>query len=62
VDKYEYKSKTERMLELMESGAYSRAAAIADEIDWRRVRNAVMLSNVSEIYEKTGEYQKDMTF
>lgn len=46
------------MLELMESGAYSRAAAIADEIDWRRVRNAVMLSNVSEIYEKTGEYQK----
>ncbi len=54
--------KTERMLELMESGAYSRAAAIADEIDWRRVRNAVMLSNVSEIYEKTGEYQKDMTF
>jgi hypothetical protein len=33
VDKYEYKSKTERMLELMESGAYSRAAAIADEID-----------------------------
>ena len=42
----------------MESGAYSRAAAIADEIDWRRVRNAVMLSNVSEIYEKTGEYQK----
>ena len=55
MDKYEYKSKTERMLELMESGAYSRAAAIADEIDWRRVRNAVMLSNVSEIYEKTGE-------
>ena len=52
MDKYEYKSKTERMLELMESGAYSRAAAIADEIDWRRVRNAVMLSNVSEIYEK----------
>ena len=25
--------KTERMLELMESGAYNRAAAIADEID-----------------------------
>ena len=58
VDKYEYKSKTDRMLELMESGAYSRAAEIADEIDWRRVRNAGMLSNVSEIYEKNGEYQK----
>ena len=58
MDKYEYKSKTDRMLELMESGAYSRAAEIADEIDWRRVRNAGMLSNVSEIYEKNGEYQK----
>ena len=62
MDKYEYKSKTERMLELMESGAYSRAAAIADEIDWRRVRNAVMLSNVSEIYEKPENIRRDMTF
>ena len=58
VDKYEYKLKTEQMLELMESGSYSRAAEVADEIDWRRVRNAAMLSNVSEIYEKSGEYQK----
>ena len=58
VDKYEYKLKTEQMLELMEDGAYGKAAAIADEIDWKRVRNVTMLTNVSDIYEKNKEYQK----
>ena len=58
VDKYEYKLKTEQMLELMEDGAYRKAAEIADSIDWKRVRNAAMLTNVSDIYEKNKEYQK----
>ena len=58
MDKYEYKLKTEQMLELMEDGAYRKAAAIADEIDWKRVRNASMLTNVSDIYEKNKEYDK----
>ena len=58
MDKYDYKLKTEQMLELMEDGAYGKAAAIADEIDWKRVRNVTMLMNVSDIYEKNKEYQK----
>ena len=58
VDKYDYKVKTEQMLELMEDGAYRQAAEIADAIDWKRVRNIGMLANVSEIYEKNKEYQK----
>lgn len=58
VDKYDYKVKTEEMLELMEDGAYRQAAEIADEIDWKRVRNTGMLADVSEIYEKNKEYQK----
>ena len=58
MDKYEYKLKTEQMLELMENGAYDKAAEIADEIDWKRVRNVTMLMNVSDIYEKNEEYQK----
>ena len=40
MDKYEYKLKTEEMLELMEDGEYRKAAAAADLIDWKRVRNA----------------------
>ncbi|MEJ8734173.1 AAA family ATPase [Mediterraneibacter sp. ICN-202921] len=58
VDKYEYKLKTEQMLELMEDGAYNKAAEIADTVDWKRVRNVTMLTNVSDIYEKNREYQK----
>jgi tetratricopeptide (TPR) repeat protein len=58
VDKYEYKLKTDQMLELMEQGAYNKAAEIANEIDWKRVRNITMLTNVSDIYERTGDYQK----
>ena len=58
MDKYEYKLKTEQMLELMEDGAYSRAAELADSIDWRRVRNTTMLMNVSDIYEKSRDYYK----
>ena len=58
MDKYEYKLKTGQMLELMEDGAFSKAAEIADSIDWKRVRNTKMLTDVSDIYEKNGDYQK----
>ena len=51
MDKYEYKLKSEQMLEFMEDGAYNKAAEIADTIDWRRVRNATLLTHVSDIYE-----------
>ena len=57
MDKYEYKLKTEQMLELMEDGAYSRAAELADSIDWRRVRNTTMLMNVSDIYENPKKFE-----
>lgn len=58
MDKYEYKLKTEQMLELMGDNAYNKAAEIADSIDWKRVRNTTMLSTVSEIYEKNRDFQK----
>ena len=58
MDKYEYKQKTDQMLELMREGSYRKAAEIADEIDWRRVRNTSMLEAVSEIYEKTRQYPR----
>ena len=58
MDKYEYRVKTEQMLEYFENRQYKKAMEIADTIDWRRVKNASMLSTVSEIYEFNGEYQK----
>ena len=58
MDKYEYRVKTEQMLEHMEQKQYKKAMEIADTIDWRRVKNASMLNTVSEIYEYNGEFQK----
>ena len=58
MDKYEYRVKTEQMLEYMERKRYKKAMEIADTIDWRRVKNPAMLNSVSEIYEFNGEYQK----
>ena len=49
MDKYEYKQLSERMIELMQNEEYGEAKEIADSIDWRRVRNAMMLANVSDI-------------
>lgn len=58
MDKYEYRVKTEQMLEHMEKKQYKKAMEIADTVDWRRVKNASMLNSVSEIYEYNGEFQK----
>ncbi len=58
MDKYEYRVKTEQMLEYMENKQYKKAMEIADTIDWRRVKSASMLNTVSEIYECNGEFQK----
>ena len=58
MDKYEYRVKTEQMLEYLEKKEYKKAMEIADTIDWRRVKSASMLNTVSEIYEYNNEYQK----
>lgn len=58
MDKYEYRVKTEQMLEYMEKKQYKKAMEIADTIDWRRVKSVSMLNTVSEIYELNGEFQK----
>ena len=58
MDKYEYRVKTEQMLEYMDNKQYKKAMEIADTIDWRRVKNVSMLNMVSEIYEYNGEFQK----
>ena len=58
MDKYEYRVKTEQLLEYTEKRQYQKAMEIADTIDWRRVKSASMLNTVSEIYEYCGEYQK----
>ena len=58
MDKYEYRVKTEQMLDHLEKKEYQKAMDIAESIDWRRGKNASMLNTVSEIYEYNGEFKK----
>lgn len=55
MDKYEYRVKTEKMLEYKAKKSYEKAVEIADSIDWRKIKNVPMLCAVSEIYECMGD-------
>ncbi len=58
VDKYEYNLKLEEIDKLVDQGDYEEAAAMADTIDWRRVRNVRTLCLISEIYEAANRYEE----
>ena len=58
MDKFEYRVKTEKMLEYKAKKAYEKAIEIADSIDWRKVKNVPMLCAVSEIYENAGDCEQ----
>ena len=54
VDKYEYQAKLEEMKKLVDKEEYEEAVAIADTIEWKKVRSVRTLCLVSEIYEIVG--------
>jgi len=58
MDKYEFNIKAEQMRKMADQGDYKTAMQIADTIDWRRVRNANLLSSVADIYEYNKEYEE----
>ncbi len=57
MDKYEFNIKVEQIKKLVNKGDFETAMKIADTIDWRRVRSTSLLTMISQIYEKTAEYQ-----
>lgn len=58
MDKHEFNIKVEQIKKLVSKGDFETAMKIADTIDWRRVRNANLLSMISSVYEKNAEYQE----
>lgn len=56
MDKYEYNIKAEQIVKLINKRDFATAAKIADGIDWKRVRNVNMLTNVGKVYEEVGRY------
>lgn len=57
MDKYEFNVKVEQIRKLVNKEDYETAMKIADSIDWKKVRNANLLSMVAQVYEKNEEYQ-----
>ena len=49
MDKSEYKLRAEEIKDLISRGEYAQAAEIADTIDWKKVRNANLLSMVANV-------------
>ncbi len=58
MDKYEFNIKVEQIKKLVGKSDFQTAMKIADTIDWRRVRNANLLSLIASVYEKNEEYQE----
>ena len=58
MDKYEFNLRIDQIKKKIASEDFETAMKIADTIDWRRVRNINILSMVSGVYEKNGEYQE----
>lgn len=56
MDKYEFNIKVEKLKKLTKEGDWEGAMSIADQVDWRRVSSVSLLSLVSEVYEKNGDY------
>ena len=57
MDKNEYNARLEEINRLVDQGNYAEAAKIADQIDWKRVRNVRTLCLISEIYEAEDRYE-----
>ena len=55
MDRNEFNLRVDQMRKQAGLGDYATAMKIADGIDWRRVPNVSLLSQVSEIYEKNQE-------
>lgn len=58
MDKYEYKVRSEEIKDLIGKKKYAEAMAIADTIDWRRVKNINMLCTVSDLYKLSRRYEE----
>lgn len=58
MDKYEFNIKVEQIKKMVNKEDFATAMKIADTIDWRRVRNANLLSTISQVYEKNEQYQE----
>ena len=58
MDKYEYKIRADEIKSLIAEGEFAEAVAIADSIDWRRVKSVMMLCTISDLYKINRRYRE----
>lgn len=57
MDKYEYEVCADEIRSLIQQKKYNDAVKIADKIDWKNVKNSIMLCTVSDLYKICGRYE-----
>ena len=57
MDKFDYKVRIDEIEGLIKDKKYKEAVEIADTIDWRNVRNSMMLCSISDLYKKCGRFE-----
>lgn len=58
MDKYEYNLRIEQIRDLLTVGRYKQASKVADEIDWRRIKDREDLNLAANVYEAAKEYRQ----
>lgn len=57
MDKYEYKISADEIRNLIQQKKYKEAVEIADTIDWKNVKNSMMLCTISDLYKMCKRYE-----
>ena len=57
LDKYEYKVRADEIRALIQAKKYREAVEIADTIEWRNVRNSMMLCTISDLYKMCKRFE-----
>ncbi len=57
MDKYEYKVRADEIRALIQARKYREAVEIADTIEWRNVRNSMMLCTISDLYKMCKRFE-----
>ncbi len=58
MDKYESKLRIEEIEKLKKKKQYKEAARLADTIEWYRIKNAVTLYKIADLYKICRNYTK----
>ncbi len=57
MDRFEYKLRADSIKALIQEKRYKEAVDIADTIDWKNVKNTMMLCTVSDLYKACKRYE-----